>query len=182
MPIVFPSDWSPDGKYLAYFRTDPKTQLDIWFVALNGEARKPRQFLHGDFNESQGQFSPDGKWMAYVSDESGAAQIYVQSFPTPSGQRQISSDGGTQPRWAPNGRELFYVSRDRRLMAVSVQTGAAFEAEAPRELFATALPAAPLRQAYSVSNDGQRFLMNVPVEARSAPITVVLNWTGLLRK
>ncbi len=91
-PIVFPSDWSADGRFVAYYRTDPKTQLDIWTVST-GADRTPVQYLHGNFNESEGQFSPDGRWMAYVSDESGAPQVYVQSFPTVGGQRQISGGG-----------------------------------------------------------------------------------------
>jgi serine/threonine protein kinase len=114
-------------------------------------------FLHGDFNESQGQFSPDGRWIAYVSDESGAQQVYVQSFPTLGGQRQISTEGGTQPQWRRDGKELFYLAPDRQLMAVTVKAGATFEHDAPRALFQTELNVAALRQSYAVSADGQRF-------------------------
>lgn len=180
-PILFPSDWSADGRFLAYYRTDSKTQLDIWTLSLGGD-RKPVPFLHGDFNESEGQFSPDGRWMAYVSDESGGQQIYVQSFPTLGGQRQVSTEGGTQPRWRRDGKELFYLAPDRKLMAVPVKTGATFEADAPRALFQTALAASALRQSYAVSADGQRFLLNTPLEAGSPPMTVVLNWLALLKK
>ena len=162
-PILFPSDWSADGRFLTYYRTDPKTQLDIWTLSLgidrrsigagrpeSAEGRKPVPFLQGDFNESQGQFSPDGRWIAYVSDESGGQQVYVQSFPTPTGQRQISTEGGTQPRWRRDGKELFYLAPDRKLMAVTVKTGATFEADAPRAMFQTELNVAELRQSYAV--------------------------------
>ena len=129
---MFPSDWSADGRFIAYYRMDLKTQLDIWTVAMDGE-RKPVPYLHGDFNESQPQFSPDGRWMAYVSDESGSRQVYVQSFPTLGGQRQISAEGGAQPRWRRDGKELFYLAADRKLMAVTVKSGRRFESDsAPR--------------------------------------------------
>jgi Tol biopolymer transport system component len=180
-PILYPSDWSSDGRYLAYYRTDPKTQLDLWILPLFGD-RKPFTFVRSEFNESQGQFSPDGKWLAYVSDEGGSPQIYVQSFPTPSGKWQVSTAGGSQPRWRRDGKELFYVAFDRKLMAVPVKTGTAFESETPRALFETALPITPLRQVYSVAPDGQRFLLASPVEAASSPITVVLNWTAGLKR
>ena len=180
-PIVFPSDWSSDGRFLAYYRGDPKTQLDIWVLPLV-EERKPFPFLHAEFNESQAQFSPDGRWMAYQSDESGSPQIYVQSFPTLTGKWQISASGGSQPRWRRDGKELFYLAPDRKLMAVMVKPGAIFEAEGPRALFETALPVAELRQTYAVSADGQRFLMNAPLDAGSPPMTIVLNWTAGLKK
>src|SRR5205085_10564810 len=110
----------------------------------------------GDVTESQGKFSPDSRRIAYVSDESGAQQIYVQSFPTLGSQRQISTQGGTQPRWRRDGKELFYLAPDRTLMAVTVKAGATFEADAPRPLFQTELNVAALRQSYAVSADGQR--------------------------
>jgi eukaryotic-like serine/threonine-protein kinase len=194
-PILFPSDWSADGRFLTYYRTDPKTQLDIWTLSMGSdrpaigsgrpdaaEGRKATPFLHGDFNESQGQFSPDGRWIAYVSDESGSQQVYVQSFPTLGGQRQISREGGNQPRWRRDGKELFYLAPDRKLMAVTVKTGATFEADAPRTLFQTELDVTALRQSYAVSADGQRFLLNTSAEAGSPPLTVVLNWPALLKK
>ena len=147
-PIVYPSDWSADGRFLAYYRTDPKTQLDLWILPLFGD-RKPFPLLHTEFNESQGQFSPDGRWMAYVSDQSGSSQIYVQSFPELTGNWQISIDGGSRPRWRRDGKELFYVAPDGKLMAVTVKTGAIVEAEAPRALFETTLPAVAQRQTYA---------------------------------
>jgi Tol biopolymer transport system component len=180
-PILFPSDWSSDGRYLAYYRTDSNSSIQLWILPMFGD-RKPFPLVHAEFNESQGQFSPDGRWMAYVSDESGAPEIYVTSFPTPGGIRQISTAGGSQPRWRRDGKELFYVALDRNMMAVTVNTGGTFEADAPRALFETGLPPTPIRQGYSVSPDGQRFLLAVPVEAASPGMTLVQNWTALLKK
>ena len=180
-PIMFPSDWSADGRFLTYYRTDPKTQRDEWVLPLFGD-RKPFALLHSEFNEYQGQFSPDSQWIAYVSDESGGPQVYVQSFPTLTGKVQISAAGGTQPRWNHNGKELFYLARDRKLIAVAVKTGPTFEVSAPHALFGTSLNADALRQTYSVSSDGQRFLLNTPLDTASSPLTVVLNWPGLLKK
>jgi eukaryotic-like serine/threonine-protein kinase len=180
-PIMFPSDWSRDGRFLTYYRTDSKTQLDEWVLPLFGD-RKPFLFLRSEFNESMGQFSPDGKWMAYVSDESGNTQVYVQSFPEPTGKWQISAGGGVYPRWSPNGKELFYVALDGKLMSVTVRSGTTFEAEAPHVMFATSLSLVALRQTYSVSSDGQRFLLNTPADTGQAPLTVLVNWPALLRK
>jgi Tol biopolymer transport system component/predicted Ser/Thr protein kinase len=178
-PIMFPSDWSSDGRYLTYYRTDQKTQNDVWILPLFGD-RKPMALLHGEFNESQSQFSPDVKWIGYVSDESGSPQVYVQSFPTLTGKWQVSTDGGTQPKWRRDGKELFYLARDRKLMAVTIKAGGTFEADAPRPLFETRLEVGDLRQTYAVSADGNRFLLNAPIETSAPPLTVVLNWPALL--
>ena len=180
-PIVFPSDWSADGRFIAYYRLDFKTQLDIWTLPMDAQS-KPVPYLHGDFNESQPQFSPDGRWIAYVSDESGTRQVYLQSFPTLGGQRQISADGGSQPRWRRDGKELYFLAPDRKLMTVTVKTGATVESDVPRAMFQTTLNPGELRHTYAVSADGQRFLLNIPVETASPPMTVVLNWPALLKK
>jgi eukaryotic-like serine/threonine-protein kinase len=119
--------------------------------------------------------------MVYVSDESGSPQIYVQSFPGLTGKWQISPNGGSQPRWRSDGKELYYVAPDQKLMAVMVRPGATFEAEAPRALFETTLPTAPQRQTYAASHDGQRFLLNAPLDVAS-PMTIIENWTAGLKK
>jgi Tol biopolymer transport system component len=180
-PVLFPADWSPDGRYLIYFRSDPKTQLDLWLLPMVGD-RKPVPFLHGTFNESQAQFSPDGKWLAYVSDELGTPQITVVAFPTPGGVRQVSTAGGSQPRWQRDGKELYYVALDRKMMSVRVTTGATFDAETPRPLFETQLPVAPMRQGYAVSADGKRFLVTVPLEVGSTPMTIIQNWAKGMKR
>ncbi|HWN39623.1 MAG TPA: hypothetical protein VNP02_14065, partial [Gammaproteobacteria bacterium] len=118
---------------------------------------------------------------AYVSDQSGQPQVYVTGFPTPGGREQVSMAGGVQPRWRPDGRELFYLAPDGNLMAVAVQLGDTFTAETPRVLFATTLQRDALRQTYEVSSDGARFLLQVPVET-SPSFTVVLDWPALLSR
>jgi Tol biopolymer transport system component len=180
-PIMVPSDSSSDGRYLTYYSTDLKTRRDIWALPLSGD-RKPFPVVHGEFNETESQFSPDTKWIAYVSDESGTPQIYVQSFPMLTGKWQVSTEGGFQPRWRRDGKELFYLSPTGKLMAVAVKSGATFEAEAPRPLFETKLDRAALRHTYAVSANGTRFLLNLPIEGATPPLTVLLNWPALLKK
>lgn len=172
--------WSPDGSTLVFATLRNDGLLDRGERPTNmseGEA-----FMPSEFNQSQGQFSSDGKWMAYVSDESGVPKICVTSSPTASGIRQISTAGGNQPRWRRDSKELFYAALDRHLMAVPVKAGGRFEAEAPQALFETALPFAPLRQAYSVSTDGQWLLLATPAEIASPSMTLVQNWQAELKK
>jgi eukaryotic-like serine/threonine-protein kinase len=178
-------DWSRDGKFLVYTpdASDPKTKSDLWLVPLTGD-RKPFPYLNTQFDEQQGQFSPDGRWMAYASDESGQDQVYIQPIPPTGAKWQISVAGGAQPRWRRDGKELFYIAADQKLMAVPVKGSGApsdpFEAGASQALFATALnimQQGPVFQ-YQPTADGQRFLFNVPAgeESGSQAITVVLNW------
>jgi serine/threonine protein kinase len=174
-----PTDWSADGRFLVYDRLDPKTANDVWVLPLDGGA-EPRALLHESYNESQAQFSPDGRWIAYVSDESGIAQVYVQSFPDLTGKWQISR-GGTQPRWARGGKELFYLALDRKLVAVSYESADTFEIGKTEVLFETKLPPAVDHHTYAVAPDG-RFLLDTPVAEASAPLTLVQNWTALLKK
>jgi eukaryotic-like serine/threonine-protein kinase len=178
-------DWSPDGKFLVYSPdiADPKTKADLWLLPMAGD-RNPFPYLQTEFIEKQGQFSPDGRWMAYTSDESGQEQVYIQPIP-PSGARwQISIDGGARPRWRRDGKELFYIAADQKVMAVPVKTGGIssepFEPGAPQALFATAITSlgTPYHFLYQPTADGQRFLFDVPAEqgTGSQLITVVLNW------
>jgi hypothetical protein len=146
------------------------------------EDRKPVPIVQTTFNEREGQFSPDGKWIAYQSDESGRFEIYVQPFTGPGGKSQISTDGGAQVRWRRDGKELFYIGLDNRLMAVPIRLDASamvVEASVPVPLFVTRVGGAVMggdKQQYVVSADGQRFLMNTVVEEAAAPLTVILNW------
>jgi Tol biopolymer transport system component len=187
-----PLDWSRDGRFLLYSVQDPKTGTDVWALPLTGE-RKPFAVLQGRFDEIQGQFSPDGRWLAYSSNESGRYEIFVQTFPVTGGKWQVSVAGGLQPRWRGDGKELFYVAPDNRLMAAPIRVAAgtqALEAATPVALFPTKLamgvnvvPAGfQARPQYSVAPDG-RFLMNVSAdEAPISPITIVQNWTMGLAK
>ena len=175
-----PVDWSPDGRFLLYRSPGATTGFDLWALPTFGD-RKPFVVVQTNFEDRDGQFSPDGKWIAYQSNESGQTQVLVQPFPGPGGKLQVSADGGAQVRWRADGRELFYVSPDGRLMAVPIRPAAdrrSLEAGAPVPLFATRIGgAAPgmNRQDYVVSQDGQRFLIDVP-ESVASPIAVVLNW------
>jgi hypothetical protein len=157
--------------------------FDVWVLPLAGD-RKPQVFLNTGFDEGQGQFSPDGRWVAYVSNESGQYEIYVRPFPGPGGQWQISDAGGMQPRWRPDGKELYYLALDGRLMAASiVASGATLEPGTPAALFQTRIArefgsVALLRPQYDVAHDG-RFLINMTTEEATAPpITISLNWAA----
>jgi Tol biopolymer transport system component len=176
------SSWSPDGKLLAFVDVNPSTGYDIWVLRISD--RKAQPFLQTSFSEAAPQFSPDGRWLAYVSDESGHNEVYVQPYPGPGGKWLISTDGGTEPMWNRNGRELFYRDGDR-MMAVDISTHQGFTAGKPRMLFEGRYePTAGTLPNYDVSPDGQRFLMVKPSEQTGAAptqINVVLNWTEELK-
>ena len=150
-----------------------------------GGAQTPVPYLQTPFSETHAQFSPDGQWMAYASNESGQPQIYVQTIPAGGAKRQVSTTGGDQPRWRRDGKELFYISADRKLMAAPVKTDAGFEAGSPQPLFDMQPLYVPTRGrfAYQPTADGQRFLVTAPVNGPvTTPITVVLNWQAGLKK
>jgi len=179
-----PNDVSSDGRFLLYVSLSPDSGADLWVLPLNeqGKPGKPTAFLKTMFEERQGQFSPDGHWVAYQSNESGAGyEIYVRPFPGPGGQYQVSTGGGIQPRWRHDGKELFYVAPDGKLMAVPVNgNSGAFTMGKPTELFLTHLwgggSNSVTNQQYAVSRDG-RFLMNINIDsAIVSPITILLNW------
>jgi eukaryotic-like serine/threonine-protein kinase len=178
-----PMSWSPDGQLLAFSEINSATGYDIWVLRLS--ERKAQVFLRTPFNESVPRFSHDGRWLAYVSDESGRYEIYVQPYPGPGGKWQISTEGGTEPVWNPNGRELFYRSGNK-MIAVDITTQPGFAAGKPRVLFERQYVPTPLTSPdYDVSPDGQRFLMLKSIEsAGSAPtqINVVLNWFEELKQ
>jgi Tol biopolymer transport system component len=183
--VVWPADWSRDGRILLYNNQDPKTDGDLWALPLTGD-RAPYPVVRTPFLEDEGQFTPDGRWIAYRSNLSGREEIYVQAFPGPAGGQLVSTEGGSQPRWSRDGKELFYVAPDNMLMVVSI--GSATEQKLstgkPVPLFRTRLEAGDQpKQQYAVAPDGQRFLMNVIAEqANAAPITIVQNWAVGLKK
>jgi serine/threonine-protein kinase len=180
----YPGSWSPDGHVLAFSELDPTTGWDIWVLNLDGDG-KPRPFLQTPSNEAGPILSPDGHWLAYQSDESGRSEIYVRPFPGPGGKVQISTEGGAQPVWARNGRELFYRNGDK-MMAATVETKPTFTAAKPKLLFEGRYEAGiyTFAQNYDVSSDGQRFLMIKASEQESAAtqVNVVLNWSEELRR
>jgi Tol biopolymer transport system component/predicted Ser/Thr protein kinase len=186
-----PNSWSSDGQLLAFTELNPTTGWDIWVLrmgdhsASSGQVHRAQPFLRTPFTEGAPRFSPDGCWLAYVSNESGRYEIYVQPYPGPGGKRQISTDGGTEPAWNRNGRELFYRSGNK-MMVVDIATQPIFAAGKPRMLFeGPYVTTAATIPTYDVSPDGQRFLMLKPIEqAQAAPtqINVVLNWFEELKR
>ena len=169
------SSFTPDGKWLAFWETDPATSLDIWLLPLSGD-RKPQVFLKTPFSEYNPRFSPDGQWLAYVSNESGRDEIYVRRFPGAGGKWQISTAGGNAPVWSRDGQELFYRSADKT-MAVDVRTRPAFGS--PRVLFEARYPVSTTSvSGYDVFPDGRRFLRPQQLEPEQAAtqVNVVINW------
>jgi Tol biopolymer transport system component len=175
----YPSAWSRDGKYILYTRG-----TNLWFLTFPDF--KGQLFLKAPSAMKDGQFSPDGKWVTYASNETGKWEIYVTSFPDAHGKWQVSNGGGDQPRWRGDGKELFYVAADGKIMAVSVKEGANFNPGAPIALFQAnqrTLVATSELLAYDVTPDGQRFLINTHVKnGEVRPMSVVLNWDAETKK
>jgi len=174
------NDWSPDGQFLLYVTpNDPKTGADIWYLPLSG-GRQPIPFVKTAFLERAGQFSPDGHWVAYQSNETGPYEIYVRGFPGPGPQQQVSTSGGIQARWRSDGKELYYIAPDGKLIAVPIKmNGAVLERGTPVALFRTRIwgggTNATQGQQYDVSSDG-RFLLSVAIDdVTMTPITLLLN-------
>ena len=179
-----PMDWSQDGKFIVFQSYGGATGTDLWILPLQGD-RKPVPYLQTPFNEGTAQFSPDGQWMAYVSNESGQPQVYVQAIPASGAKWQISPTGGDQPRWRHDGKELFYISADRKLTAVPVKSDTAFEAGTPQTLFELDPIYSPFNGhfAYQPTVDAKKFLILANVSGAVAPpITIVLNWQAGLKK
>jgi Tol biopolymer transport system component len=175
-PDRFPTDWSPDGKNVLYERG-----ADLWFVAI--PELRAAQFLKASSTLKDARFSPDGKWVAYSSNESGRWEIYVTSFPGAQGKWQVSNTGGDQPKWRSDGKELFYLSNDGKIMAIPVKTGANFDAGTPTALFQAKpreMIATSEQFSYDVSKDGQKFLINTQLKTAVTPMSVVLNWSTKL--
>jgi serine/threonine protein kinase len=188
-------DWSADGRFISYNSQDPKTAYDLWMLPLEGdrpsadsgrpelvEGRKPFVFLQTPFEERRGMFSPDGRWVAYQSNESGGRfEIFVRPFPGPDGQGQVSTEGGINPQWAPDGKELYYLAPDGTLMVAPITVnGPTIEVGRPAALFRTRILGGgtdiTAGMNYDVARDG-RFLINTVLDDDAAPITLLQNWT-----
>jgi len=185
----YPNSWSRDGHFLLYTVEGTGVKAALWVLPLDGD-KKPFPFLRTEFNEAIGRFSPDGHWVAYESDESGRMEIYVRPFsPNASattsvsgGKWLISTGGGTEPRWRGDGKEMYYLSPDGRLMAVEVTTSPVFQAGVPKVLFQTTIRNETVNR-WDITADGKRFLLTAQgVQSEQAPFTVVLNWSSLLKK
>jgi len=169
--VKMPMSWTPDGKQLVFEQMDPKTREDIWVVPLSGD-KKPVAVLQSNAKERFPQVSPDGKWIAYVSDETGRSEVFIKQFPEGPGKWQISTDGGSQPRWRGDSKELFY-GLPPNLMAVDIHVmGGSIQAGAPHVLFGITNPGPNLPTdyiVYAVASDGKRFL--VPQTGAGAAIS-----------
>jgi Tol biopolymer transport system component len=183
-------DWSPDGRYLLYGQVGLVRGggAAIWVMPLSsGGERKPFTYSSNSFNQIQPRVSPNGRWLAYASDETGRFEVYVVTFPMPGGKWQVSVNGGNIPVWSRDGKELFYISADRKMMAVAVGGGPQFDPGQPKALFDTRLPTgiagiAAAQRTFDVSRDG-RFLIPVEVAgSETPPIHVVVNWTAGLKQ
>jgi eukaryotic-like serine/threonine-protein kinase len=175
------SSWSPDGANLLFFRIDPKTQRDIWVLpGARSASTKPFPWLATPANEAYVKFSPDGLYVAYASDESGRYEVYVAPFPGPGGKRQVSN-GGTHPHWRGDGKEIFYLGPNGTIMSAPLLIRGAAIAVGETQSLGIRVPAGR-PSLYDVSADGQRFLVATPAEQKSASLTLVQNWTGILKK
>ena len=183
-----PDDWSRDGRFLLYTELNGKTNYDLMVLPLEGNDRKPVPLANTTFAEAQGSFSPDTRWFAYGSNESGRIEVYVQPFTPPGsgsppavGKWQISRDGGARPKWRADGKELIFRAPNGSPMAVDITTSPAFQAGIPKPLFTMPTNVGP----WDMTADGKRFLAATPLQAQqttSTPITVVLDWEAGLKK
>jgi eukaryotic-like serine/threonine-protein kinase len=178
---VVPTDWSPDGRNIIFHVPSPASGSDLWLLPL-GEGGKPEKFIASPGEDMHGNFSPDGRLVSYTSNESGRFEVYVETIPRSDRKWPVSTNGGYEPRWRADGGEIYYLSEDRQLMAVPVGASPSFGI--PKPLFQTRVPAGVTgnRTHYVPSRDGQRFLVNMALDAPISPITVVVNWTATLKK
>jgi tricorn protease len=173
--VDFPEDWSRDGNFLLYMNCESATSFNLMALPLKGDNRKPILIAQSSAQEKNGRFSPNSQWIAYQSDELGNRnEIFLQPFPEPTSERRRASiDGGSSPEWGPEGKELYFLSPDNHLMAATVtysENGRSVELGKPAPLFSL-----PLGADYTVSADGQRFLIIEPV-GDPPPIIVLPNW------
>lgn len=174
------NDWSARSQAIIYTRHDAATKLDLWHVPLAGGG--PRPLLNSTFNEAQARISPDGRWLAYVTDTTGTQEVYVRRYPELDAPRQVSVGGGGQPQWRLDQRELFYLSPDRSLMAVTISSDSGHMSSigTPRRLFRTSIAEGPsaARDSYAVMPDGRSFLIDARRNSSTEPITVMLDWAA----
>jgi Tol biopolymer transport system component len=184
--------WSADGRFLLYSSVGGETKSDLWVLPLEGDQKRV-PFAQTKFDEPDGRFSPDGHWVAYVSNESGRYEVYVRRFfagasgteaASGGGKTLISTEGGEDPMWRRDGKALYYIDPARNLISVEIQAGAEFQVDAPKMLFQ-----APPRVSYDMSlnqwalaPDGNRFLFLAPDARGEAPVTVVLNWQAGMKR
>ena len=177
------TSWSSDGQFIAYTNAAIKsnTQNDIWILPMSGE-RKSIPFLQTGANETSAQFSPDGHWIAYVSDESGTNQVYIAPFPNPVGKWQVSRSGGSEPRWRGDGKEIFFLSPENKLTAATVNASGSNLQIGNAETLFEIHPANPPGYHYDVTKNGKRFLVDSNRESNVQPLALVINWPAAVAK
>lgn len=176
-----PLDVSRDGRYLLFEKLESTTGPDIWLLPLTPDG-KPSPYIRTNYIETAARFSPDGKWVAYVSNESGAMEVYVESFPVPGQEVRISTAGGMDPGWRKDGRELYFIGADGHLMATDVTTSPSFHASVPKALFRIAATGDNVRRSYWASPDGQRFLALQEPSGSVAQVNIIVNWVDAIRR
>jgi len=175
------SSLSPDGSLLAYTDSSPETRADIWVLPLRGEPT-PRRFLGTRYGEEHAAFSPDGRWLAYVSDESDRREVYVQAFPDGGSKTRLSTQGGTEPIWTRDGRELLYRNEDS-IMSVSIDTSAGFTAGRPRAIFTGRIASSTAGPSYDIAPDGRTIVIpRIPEGATPRQVNLIFNWFETLRR
>jgi serine/threonine protein kinase/Tol biopolymer transport system component len=185
--VKFNPQWAPDGQSIIYSQLNPKTNVDLYLLSLSGE-KKPMSWLQTSFIEAQPRLSPNGRWIAYISNETEQFQVYVDSFPVPGAKVAISIGGGSQPQWRADGRELYYYAPDQKLVAVEVNgDGPTFKVGEARPLFEIRVASVdqrfPGNGYYTVTKDGKRFLVvSLPEAPERQQINVILNWTADIKK
>jgi serine/threonine protein kinase len=182
----FPLDWSADGRYLIYEKNDANKRTALWVLQMSGE-KTSRLFQPGSTDQTHAAISPDGRWVAYTSNETGRQEVFVQSFPAAAGKWQISTEGGDQPQWRRDGKELFFLSPDNKLMVVPIQGGSGtFQSGASQVLFKAPVglfSRTDSRSRYAIMPDGRRVLvLAISAQSSSSSLTVVTNWTSELKK
>jgi len=178
--LQFPNDSSPDGRWILYGQVlGPRNSL--WVLPSSPGDGKPRPYSPDGVNDDLGRFSPDGRWVAFQSDESGRMEVYIDAFPEPRGRIRISADGGMFPEWASDGRELFYIARSSTLVSVTLKFGpGGVTPSAPRTLLPVTTPDFGVNP-YACAPDGRRFLVSEP-EKTAPPLKLIVNWTALLNR
>jgi hypothetical protein len=176
----YPTDWSPNGAFVVYHARDERTIYDLWAAPID----HPDQSRQTEFDEMQGQISPSGRWLAYTSNQSSRFEVFVQPLPADGRKWQVSTEGGSDPKWRADEKEMFYIDSDGRMMSLGLHGGTAFEPGVPRPLFLlrTIAVGAPYPSAYDVRGDGQRFLVRVLTEElQTHPLNVLVHWSVPVR-
>jgi eukaryotic-like serine/threonine-protein kinase len=174
----YPTDWSPDGDSIIFHAFDKETKYDVWTAAVRHPDQR-RALVASKYDDVQGQISPSGRWLAYTSNQSSRYQVWVQSLQSVGRAWQMSFDGGSDPEWRADEKELFFVASDGQMMSVDFTGGVSFDRVVPRALFQfRAVPAmSPFLSAYDVDRAGQRFLVRTKETLETHPLNVIVNWS-----